>query len=390
MKVYNFCLFRVLNSEEPSLQPIMEYLSDSAIQKDKSGMWNCIYSVGEKVFAKFLDITSKKSKDEARERELENHAIFLLVNFNNTQKQIRRVADKYLAGLVGRFPHLLWNRRVLWSMLDILQVLSYSLNVDPNQETPILKIPSIPYQIHLMDTLEAREAIVKDFASQCQQILQEAMKWAPDSTRSHLQEYSNHIPGSGTWHHAGLALATDAVLQFTGLNLQSAPLSTNTLERRPKCVKSDVSRFISILSIRSRYMGEVMGLSENDKSNLEDDLIKQVWDACARKSDSAHRKALWKATALLITSPGINRKLLHAICWSQVELFTVEAMTSCVECWQWLNTARPDLELGFLREMLSAWQCTVDKRLGLFSCDEPTTSPLAAYEGKLRIENENI
>jgi len=31
-----------LNSSEPSLQPILEYLSDSAIQKDKSGMWQCI------------------------------------------------------------------------------------------------------------------------------------------------------------------------------------------------------------------------------------------------------------------------------------------------------------------------------------------------------------
>jgi phosphatidylinositol 4-kinase len=56
-----------------------------------------------------------------------------------------------------RFPHLLWNCNVLWSMLDILQVLSHSLNLDPNEETPTLRVPSIPYSIPLMDTLEARE-----------------------------------------------------------------------------------------------------------------------------------------------------------------------------------------------------------------------------------------
>lgn len=42
-------------------------------------------------------------------------------------------------------------------MLDILQVLSYSLQLDPNEETPTLKIPSTPYTMQLMDTWEARE-----------------------------------------------------------------------------------------------------------------------------------------------------------------------------------------------------------------------------------------
>lgn len=42
-------------------------------------------------------------------------------------------------------------------MLDILQVLSYSLELDPNDETPLLRVPSTPYSIPLMDTLEARE-----------------------------------------------------------------------------------------------------------------------------------------------------------------------------------------------------------------------------------------
>nr|CAD7588994.1 unnamed protein product [Timema genevievae] len=225
-----FVLDRVQNSSEPSLQPILEYLSDTALQKDKAGMWNCIFSVGDRVFAQFIEVMSNKPKDSNREKELENHAQFLLVNFNHVHKQIRRVADKYLSGLVDRFPHLLWNCRVLWCMLDILQVLSYSLELDPNEETPVLRIPSSPgYILMLMDTLEARESIVKDFAARCQEIIQEAMKWAPHATRSHLQDYLNQIPSSGLWHHSGLALAMESVLQYTGLNIQSSPLSVSVL-----------------------------------------------------------------------------------------------------------------------------------------------------------------
>lgn len=42
-------------------------------------------------------------------------------------------------------------------MLDILQVLTYSLQIDPNQETPTWRISQTPYSIEFMDTLEARE-----------------------------------------------------------------------------------------------------------------------------------------------------------------------------------------------------------------------------------------
>lgn len=153
--------FRVSNSPEPSLQPIItDYLNDSALQKDKMGMWNCMYAVSECVFEKFIEVMKKKPKDDARDHRLEEHAQFLLVNFNNPTKQIRRVADKLLSSIVGNFPHLLWSKRVLWTMLDILQVLSDSLRLDPNQERPTLRVRSTPYYIELVDTQEAREVIL--------------------------------------------------------------------------------------------------------------------------------------------------------------------------------------------------------------------------------------
>lgn len=58
---------------------------------------------------------------------------------------------------------------------------------------------------------------VSDFAARCQGILQEAMKWAPEATRSHLQNYQTHIDQSNLTSHSGLALATQSVMQYAGL-----------------------------------------------------------------------------------------------------------------------------------------------------------------------------
>ncbi|CAK1541773.1 unnamed protein product [Leptosia nina] len=422
LSVYWLESLRVANSPEPSLQPIIEYLSDTALQKDKSGMWQCVASVGDKVFQKFLDVMSAKVKDESRERELELHAQFLLVNFNHIHKQIRRVADKWLAGLVDRFPHLLWNCRVLWSMLDILQVLSFSLELDPNQETPLLKVPDTDFTLQLQDTLEGREVIVKDFADRCEGIVKEAMKWAPQSTRSHLQEYLNQVPNSTLWHHCGLALAIGALMGAAGLNRVSTPLPRAALDKRPPCVTQDSAALLAVVSQRSRYVGEQTSLGDFTYMNaLRMSFVKSVltvtgagsvtaegggegalWrvgsrlhaalkEACSSGSETAHRTALWRCTALLVHARAFSmgashasstaRALLHSVAWSQVDVFTEDAVTSAVECWQWLTTSRPDLELRLMQEIFAAWQSTVDRKMGLFSKQATEISPLAAYEG---------
>jgi len=61
----------------------------------------------------------------------------------------------------------------------------------------------------------------------------------------------------GVSHHTGLALATENVLQFAGLNPSSVAVSKVLLDKRPNCVKQDTSQLVSGLTLRSRYLGEV-------------------------------------------------------------------------------------------------------------------------------------
>lgn len=213
------------------------------------------------------------------------------------------------------------------------------------------------------------------------------------------------------------------------------------LTRRPMCIKSDSSRFMISMSNRQSHTSTVTAIlslcatGEKRRELLESfcfDLDKAA-DLASRAATGiangeavsnhvqppaadpeayrygykkakqetpqalatkAFHETIWKITAAIIQmKPGIDEKLLFALTRSPMKLFSSATMKVIVECWNWLLSARPDLEMKFLQEMIAAWHSSQAAGLGLFNVEEAKYSPLAPDEEmktNLRPNNPDI
>ncbi|EYC21934.1 hypothetical protein Y032_0018g3619 [Ancylostoma ceylanicum] len=352
---------RVIHAEhKEALHEFFKYLEDKTIRKDKGGMWICLLSGATVVFEAYLEAYKKNRTNDFSEPALEYHAQFLLVQFNHNLKEVRRCADACLSRLVDKFPYLLWNGRVLTTALRLLQALQLNLVQDPTCSESTFTMQGLPWTIQLQDTIEGRTAVVKDFSQRCEQILQEAMKWAPAITHSHLLEYASSYGGSSD---TSLRLAMDAVINAG---------SDNT------------SMYLSSLHLRSMYLGQVKGMlalrAADDDETPECTLIKRLEAdfeaAIASGCSEALKNAIMLLTALFVTLKDVNEHILSILVRCPLRSFTESTMQLCVLSWNWLLAARTDIQNIFLREMCFAWAESARLGQGLYERLPPSPSPL--------------
>ena len=58
---------------------------------------------------------------------------------------------------------------------------------------------SVPFSLIVPEEMDGREGTVRDFAARCSGIIMEAIKWAPETTRSLLQVGRMEVKKKTNW-----------------------------------------------------------------------------------------------------------------------------------------------------------------------------------------------
>ncbi|CAD5216891.1 unnamed protein product [Bursaphelenchus okinawaensis] len=388
---------RVVHSNEPDApQQMFKYLEDKAIRKDKTGIWSCLLSATPLIFTEYLNRMAKGNACRQRTADIRVTAEFLLVMFNHSVREVRRCADNCLTKLMDMFPYLLWNGQVIATALSLIQAMSKIIEEDRECRITTLETSELPWKLHLEDTLAARENIAKDFAQRVEQILCEAMKWAPGTTHGHLLEY---VRRTNSTNNRSLRLTIDAVLHHhsTGMGSDFSPStsevnSVNGSVMAKEKTTLDVSAYLTSLNQRANFLGRVQGMLSMLKSTQHDqalatELLIEHLDTKFRdifEKNEEHKysfsnlgqsyanidreleEAIMLSSAFFVESQNLESKTLRNLVRIPEKNFTEKTLQLCISCWNWILVAREDVQIHFLQEMSGCFLQIAQRNVGLF------------------------
>ena len=431
LSVFHLEILRIRNTGNLTL--LFKYLQDASLHSN-SEISHSILSIIDHVFNSFLSNTNHvlDSTTTSGELQLSNELLveivqLLLFNFVHSETRVRKAADKYLLQFLDKFPKLLWNSKLLKTLLDLHQAISKGLDHE-GHATIRCKLPNSSTNsiITLPEHYQGRLSMMKEIKQLCTVWIQSAKREAPVETNCLLQEYFQQFQtSSGFLVHSGYSLAVQLITldddyestsisgtssihsnsnPSSGSNASSvsnanASLKSNeslnsassTSSSSSGCgIRQSPSSFINSIQLKSTYLGEVLGMVElckqwgSEVSKLQVILVNKLRNYIikSKKGDSIDMNEfnndLCKAAAFLITQKDeIYRSLIHLVCWSPIIVFTEKSIQSGIFIWTWLLAVRTDLNLLIMNEIKLAWLWSIQEGIGLFNNQIKNPSPLS-------------
>ncbi|KAJ3215450.1 phosphatidylinositol-4- kinase [Dinochytrium kinnereticum] len=291
--------------------------------------------------------------------------------------KVRSFAAKRLKGFMMSVPGMLWDRRLIFMIIDLVQFLDAKNYSDPLKKALLRE--RLGFDLAFTDDIDRAEAF-NDFKKVAYEVITMALERSGGETSSLLQAY-----------------LADLQLNFPELFILEEAYISEFMSKfclnEGRSVATDV---VKSLSVRANYIGEIRGLYKAVsalsapfalpiKSDYVISILKNdVKSLLAITEPGAFVKAayptLYRSAASIVTSARFDEELFHLTCRAPFQVFSVESLATAIPIWNWIISSRPELSGRTFMELFSIWERTILDKKGLYEDKAASRNP---FMGKL-------
>ncbi|PWN49925.1 hypothetical protein IE53DRAFT_331217 [Violaceomyces palustris] len=354
-----------------------------------SSLVGSMQSIADKVITSFIQDVSRQVDDHALDPRVSSEVRNLMLGSCHRVSKVRAVSQSILDKLIYALPSLLCDQDVIVTMLEILTLLRHGCECEYRDEySPVYHFKSERANISfdLSDSYAQRNEILASFLQRSKSYLNLVLARAPVELQGILQRYLSSFDDSLFVDHSelGKSIALDYARAMPPTNRQGSSLPPLGGSR-----SDNTSSFISQLSAKSTYLGEMTGihlaldqglaeLSRDPTINLSDSSVSECRTQLAQMSRdilqkkkplpfSELRRLLYRSAALIVALPKPDYELLHFVVSIPLLVFTPASVSTACSVWTWIIGERPEVETKIMVEISIGWGLTAKLRRGVFS-----------------------
>ncbi|CAG8502818.1 1116_t:CDS:10, partial [Ambispora leptoticha] len=366
---------------------VLRYFINQGVNESK--LAGCMEEIGDQAMKVFISECTRRTIAHTIDSNLRVQVRNLMIGACHRLEKVHRLSIKYLDQLITTLPLLLCDKKLLFLLLELIELVWQSCEAEySNEYSPVYTFSSLKVGVTLEfpDTYSYRREMLSSLCENAKKWLTNAMLLAPLDIRGIIEfdPYQSMNP-----NHMGRSIALEIGKSFSKIDYLFG-----TLPRIPGAVVDNLSDFINDYSSRRYYRGQIGGLqhwtevdalkdSEGSHSppimNLDDILeqfpkIKKQLALLEKRVISGTRVSLKEvnntlhiAAAILIALSKVDEDLIQYVVWIPVYIFTPESMKLATQIWSWIITENAVFEKRIMVEIVNSWVWALRHRKGLFS-----------------------
>jgi phosphatidylinositol 4-kinase A len=381
---------------------ILQYFADPTLQS--SHMGRCLSAIAASTTSKYCANVVPGQGDVFSAPYVSRQLVKLFSGCCHRSKKMQEVARAAAEQIIVAAPSSLIQKAALFGLLELLTLMWTSCldeDVDEYDWRPTLTSKRGKITVELSDDYGFRKSTLNRLQIDARRWVETTLAIAPLDIKGLLQTYLSEFDDTGAYGH--VSLGRSFALEM-GSAIPPMDQRLGAIDRKGESVSINVaSDFIAQYTTRQEYrfaglpdhgrdelaidlQGVRTGASSSPKSISEVTRDAEQLLARIRAGDShaamvpGFRDVLRRAAAVLCTSKRSRTAIVHYLVAIPFEILSKDAIKLGISLWLGVIHENPRMEPRILTEVASAWERTIDRKIGIFSSEFDHLDPFYVKE----------